>query len=49
VHVEDYNHLDYMWADDANNFVNQLIFTFIDALPQKSSQGKQFIANILSR
>lgn len=32
LHVEDYNHVDYMWAIDANKEVNQHIIAFLDTI-----------------
>jgi len=31
VSIEDYNHLDYMWGDDANVYVYEEIFSFLEA------------------
>jgi hypothetical protein len=32
VHIEDYNHLDYMWAKDANEFVNTPALDFLKSI-----------------
>jgi pimeloyl-ACP methyl ester carboxylesterase len=31
VSIQDYNHLDYMWGNDANAYVNEEIFSFLEA------------------
>lgn len=37
VHIDDYNHLDYMWGDDTNNFVNYAVFTFLEGLSSSTN------------
>jgi len=32
LHLEDYNHLDYVWGDDGNNVQNAKIFSFLESL-----------------
>jgi hypothetical protein len=32
VDINDYNHLDYMWAADANQYVNKEVFSFFQTL-----------------
>jgi len=34
VQIEDYNHLDYMWGDDVNSYVNNEVFTFLEKIEQ---------------
>jgi hypothetical protein len=32
IRVKDYNHLDYMWADDVDQNINSHVFDFINSL-----------------
>lgn len=32
VEIEDYNHVDYMWAEDCNKYVNDYVIDFLERL-----------------
>lgn len=38
VTINDYNHLDYMWGNDANTFVNNKIISFVEGLVPKEKE-----------
>jgi len=44
VKIEDYNHLDYMWADDDNKWVNSVVATFLEGLKDKETTQKAFLS-----